>query len=283
MLFKHYRLSRRQAGFTIPELLITLALMALGSIMGFSILLKKDDQEQRSRIVSDYIQHITSACQIVKSKYGTGPLKATYFDDSSTDCAGVPCNCLRYKYTDDAATIISPSTDLCDLDPDLDKNSPNHSLIPLTYTSSDDWRGMDQFLPDFESGTVASTGPSLLIYPGELYLYTRPDEATIADTSNQIPNHNNHTPAPASNFKHDDIMKTVDDREWLLIDMNGTDAPNSIAAGGDRVLIHVNNETCKVMTAKQKCDEVEATTAGYCDGAGETAFGQSFYDVFMNY
>lgn len=279
MFFRLLGYRKRQSGFSLPELMITLALMALGALMGFSMVMKKDDADQRARIMSDYINHLTSACQIVRSKYGTGPLKATYYDDTSTDCPGSsPCNCVRYKFTDDNATSVV-TTDLCELNPDNDKNNPDHPQIPYTYVENDDYRGFEVFLPDWESG-VSQFG-WLLRYPGNMAISLRADEPAI-DPDDEIPDNNNHSGAPS--FKHDDIMKTVDDREWLLVDMDGfSNGPDSIAATGDRVLLHVNNETCKVLTAKQKCDQVEATNAGDCDGTGETQFGQSFYDVFMGY
>ncbi|MGE0201024.1 MAG: type II secretion system protein J [Candidatus Melainabacteria bacterium] len=198
------------AGFTLAELLITMALSALILVLSLKMVsgLQARDTKQYKRMAGDFVHHLAAACEVVKYRYGAGPIAAQTVDGSGNPTAAF----------------------------------------------ADGWT---TFLPGWESTTpTLTTAPTVLNYPQDMLLYLKPYEATVPDPSNQIPN----TPTA--------IMSGVTDGTWVLLDMNGTDTPNSIAATGDRVLLNIDDTTCQVKTAAKLCTERSCTEA----------YGNSFYD-----
>jgi len=249
---------------TLAELLIGLVIIAVMAALTIPILTRQaNDPGQVSRQVDDLIQHLERACNNVRLQYGAGPMNAR-------TVAASPLNNHNYDYVyvstvtsaddpdgwDAAASYVgTTSNDKCDL----------HGTIPNTYICNEKYRGMGIFLPTWESNVKSDSAPERLTYADNRVLYLRPDEATVTDTSNEIPNDT------ADTFDHDDIMATTDDRQWLLLDTNGTNGTNRITT--DRVLLFVDDDTCKVTTARQKCHEV----GGSCT---LTSYPQSFYDSY---
>ena len=78
----------------------------------------------------------------------------------------------------------------------------------------------------------------------------------------------------------------ADDRQFVLLDMNGTASPNSIGANGDRVLLYVADNSCRIRTAYQACRSELADKQGTTSTADDlpcnqqAAYVQSFYDVY---
>lgn len=259
---------RSYKGFTLAEALITLGIAAIVAVLGiYTITNQPNQSNQYGRTTDDLINHLEMACESVKMAYGTGPLYAKKVSAVS----GPGNHNFDFAYTETPTTEDADGwqsaayTSRCTLHPE----------IADTYTCHALYRGMSIFLPEWESSVKTGTAPVRLEYPSNVIVYTRPDEATVTDTLNQIPNEgSDNTPV---GFAHDDIMDYTDDREWLLLDMNGTKSPNSITAGGDRVLVNVNDKNCRILTARQKCKEVNP-------GSNCTeAYAQSFYDVYKNY
>lgn len=262
------------------ELLITLGLLALLAVLSINMLAQSPSSANRwGRVANDMVTHLEMACNTVRLSQGTGPFRATKI--VATPPVDPSMHQYEYAYTEAGSTE----------DPDGYQSAAYTSKCPLhtdtatsdgianTYVCNTLYRGMSIFLPTWESNVKKLTGPERLEYPNDIVLYLRPDEATVADPNSEIPNAGaDNTPA---SFAHDDIMDTVDDREWLLLDMNGTDGPNSIAAGGDRVLLHVDDSSCKILTARQKCKLVNS--AGTCNDGAVTTYPQSFYDQNRNY
>jgi len=197
-------------GFSLAELLITMALTALILVLSLKMVsgLQTRDASQYKRMAGDFVHHLGAACEVVKYRYGAGPVNAQTVDGSG-----------------------NPADAFAD--------------------------GWTTFLPGWESTTPAlTTAPTVLNYPQDMLLYLKPYETTVPDPSNQIPN----TPT--------NIMSGVDDATWVLLDMNGTDSPNSISSTGDRVLLNIDDTTCQVETAAELCTERSCTEA----------YGSSFYD-----
>lgn len=294
------------SGFSLVELLITVGILGLISVMGLAVLLDSpDDDKQRVRAAGDFIHHLNAACNIVKARYGTGPLHAKIRNEdyhtsyTDTDPEFV-YKFTSHTYADAQPNVEDPANDTFAVDDDDPNtaNNPNISdFIPKTWIPNDAYRGMALFLPDWESTVTHETGPDRLEYPGKVVLYLKPDEAGVADPNNQIPN-DGVDGTWASNdtvgFLHDDLMYYdqsgdhvadsndigYDDREFLLLDMDGPDGPNNIentsaTALSDRILLHVNDQSCEVLTAYQLCARIGCTQAykgsfydyhkGYCD------------------
>jgi prepilin-type N-terminal cleavage/methylation domain-containing protein len=107
-------------------------------------------------------------------------------------------------------------------------------------------------LPTWESIAIyTSSSPELLTYPSRVIVYIKPEQVsgmsatTLAGTNN---------------------------REWVMMDVNGTTGPNSLSSSGDRVLFYIENTSGRVLTAYQKCQE-----------DGTTTYTQSFYDLYKGY
>ncbi len=253
--------ARKFLGVTLVEILIAITLFGVIAAFGISkvIGMNPNDDDQLGRKAHDFFKHLSAACNITRSKYGSGPFNAKYYD--TTDSR------YEYVYTDDQSELPSDNTDC---------GSNCHVTLPETNTTKNAYRGWKLFLPNWESAasyndTVA--GQERMVYPDNTLLYFYGDRAV--DPEGEITDH------VTSGFQHDDIMTNgttgqayIDDRLWMkLIFYDIKTAPNadSIAVNGDSVLFMVEDDTCIVKTAKQKCDELS------CD----EAFGQSFYDKWV--
>lgn len=248
-----------KSGFSLAELLIGLVIIAVMAALTIPMLTRNaNDAGQIARQVDDLIQHMERACNNVRLQYGAGPMNAR-------TVAASPSGSHNYDFVY-ITTVVSPDDpDGYDATTTYASKCSLHSTIPNTYLCNTKYRGMALFLPTWESVAQYTTGPEQLKYADNRILYLRPDETTVTDTSNDIPNNS------VDAFEYDDIMATTDDRQWLLLDMTGTNGSNNIAT--DRVLLHVNDDTCKVLTARQKCHEVGADCT-------LTSYPQSFYDSY---
>ncbi|MEB3206303.1 MAG: prepilin-type N-terminal cleavage/methylation domain-containing protein [Vampirovibrionales bacterium] len=112
-------------------------------------------------------------------------------------------------------------------------------------------------LPAIDSMTVLNpVSPETLTYSGKMIVYLKPEQCSGSACN-------------SANLS-DPILAGTSNREWLLLDINGTENPNAFGDNGDRVLLNVNNTTGDVQTAWQRA-------------AGTGAFARSFYDVFKGY
>ncbi|MEB3245502.1 MAG: prepilin-type N-terminal cleavage/methylation domain-containing protein [Vampirovibrionales bacterium] len=116
---------------------------------------------------------------------------------------------------------------------------------PITATTPD---GMAALLPQLESmATHTTSSPEQITYTNRMVVYLKPEQ--VSGISNPV-------------------LTGTDNREWLLLDVDGTQGSNSLTSSGDRVLIHVDNDTGQVQTAWQ---------------VDSGSFSQSFYDVYKGY
>ena len=104
--------------------------------------------------------------------------------------------------------------------------------------NSDNTDGIADFLPDYESTvTHVASSPEHLQYPEGAVLYLKPEQLGAIS---------------------DPIYTGSENRDWLLFDIDGTAGSNSIA-GGDQVLLYINNNTGQVLTAWQvECDATQS-------------------------
>ncbi len=147
--------------------------------------------------------------------------------------------------------------------------------------------------------TYSAASPPFLSYPSKIRVYLNPEDTNIPDTSNQLPRHQAGALAPgavnpATNSATQTIMAGTEDREWLLLDMNGADGPNTMGTNGDRVLLIVDDVTGRVLTAWQKCwmltnaltptyPAAATTTCTLASPAPSRTYYKSFYDVYKKY
>lgn len=188
-------------------------------------------------------------------------------------------------------------------------NTPLQATTPADGTTPLYSDGLASVLPTVESlvtYTARNSGtstPGQLLYPSNLLLYLDPEDTNIPDTGNQLPIHQASalTPDnPVTAASPQTIMAGTDDREWLLLDVNGTGGQNDLGISGDRVLLMVDDSTGRVLTAWQKCWMLtnpippdDATYHGIPYGSGTTCvmsgtaptrtYYKSFFDVFKNY
>ncbi len=129
--------------------------------------------------------------------------------------------------------------------------------------------GLASMLPDWETAITYDVGPpAVLDYPAGLRVYLKPEQAG-ADPNNEIDNTT--------------IMSGTNNKEWLLLDMNGSSGSNSTTVTGDRVLIYVEDTTGQIFTAWQKCKALGGTVASNtCTYSGDD-FYKSFYDEVKGY
>lgn len=264
--------------FSLAEILITITLVGVLTVLSINMLVQTPSSPSKwGRVAYDLVTHLESACNSVKLSYGTGPLNARKISTTLTGSH-------QYEYvyvnasgsTEDPDGYVSPTyTAKCALHTD----TATADGIQDTYICNNTARGMSEFLPSWEGTAKGFSSPSRMEYPNGIVLYTKPDESTVP-ANTEIPDDGADT-TPAS-FSHDDIMDTTDDRNWVLLDMNGTNGPNSITASGDRILLYVDDDSCKVLTARQQCKLVNST--GVCnDNATITTYPQSFLDSYKNY
>jgi hypothetical protein len=117
--------------------------------------------------------------------------------------------------------------------------------------------GVPGILPTYETmATYTAAAPANISYASGITLYLHPENTNI----------------PGDRGNNPTILTGTNNREWLLLDMNGSAAPNSLGTSGDRVLLYIENTTGRVLTARQKCQE-----------DGTSTYGQSFYDVYKGY
>lgn len=111
--------------------------------------------------------------------------------------------------------------------------------------------GLPGYLATWESiATYTSSSPSNLAYPSRIVVYLYPEQ--VAGISNPV-------------------LSGTNNREWMLVDMNGSNGPNVLTSGGDQVLLYIENTTGRILTSCQKKAEL---------GQSGT---QSFYDVARGY
>jgi hypothetical protein len=112
-------------------------------------------------------------------------------------------------------------------------------------------------LPAIDSMAVLNAAaPETLTYSGKMMVYLKPEQCSGGACN-------------SANLS-DPILADTSNREWLLLDINGTEEPNAFGENGDRVLLYVNNTTGDVQTAWQRA-------------AGTAAFARSFYDIHKGY
>ncbi|MBX2860235.1 MAG: hypothetical protein KTR14_03305 [Vampirovibrio sp.] len=122
--------------------------------------------------------------------------------------------------------------------------------------------GIEDFLIDWESTVTYDAGPpELLDYPEKFILYLDP-EGLADDQYTNIP---------------DPVMAGTDNKEWVLLDVNGTLSPNSLSSNGDRVLIYIDDDTGRILTAKQMCLEQDPDCTENYDAM------DTFYDQYKGY
>lgn len=170
----------------------------------------------------------------------------------------------------------------------LDPNTGN------TYLYAD---GVPSLLQTWESTVkyVAATGstPAYLQYPSKMVVYVDPHDTKIADPGLDLPIHQPGalTPgSPVTSASPKTIMTGTDDREWILVDINGSDPPNSLGPSGDRVLIWIDDNNGRILTAWQRCwltttpnTNPNATSCVLSTPSPARAYYKSFYDVYKNY
>ncbi|MBK8190943.1 MAG: hypothetical protein IPK79_10895 [Vampirovibrionales bacterium] len=123
--------------------------------------------------------------------------------------------------------------------------------------------GMADVLARYETRARYIPGPpALLQYPSGMTAYLFPERGDIPDPQRQLP----QATQPDGN-----VMPQTHDREWILLDVNGAEAPNGLGEEGDRVLLRVDNQTGRVETAYQTCRTLS-------DACSRPAL-RSFYDV----
>ncbi len=256
-----FNTSKKYKGVTLVEILIAITLFGVIAAFGISkvIGLNPNDDGQLGRKTHDFFKHLSAACNITKAKYGSGPFRAQFYDTGD--------NRFEYVYTDNQGELP---------DEDINCGSNCHVTLPETNVTNNGYRGWINFLPNWESAaTFDDSVPNHahMAYPDGMRLYFKAERAF--DALAEI------TYNSTSGSHHDDIMTYVtvgqaliDDRLFMKLTFTGLKASpnqNSIGVNGDSVLFMVEDDTCIVKTAKQKCDELS------CD----EAFGQSFYDKWV--
>ena len=112
-------------------------------------------------------------------------------------------------------------------------------------------------LPTADTMTVFNAvSPETLTYSAKMIVYLKPEQCTGT--------------ACNSAGLTDPVLTGTSNREWLLLDINGTEGPNTFGTSGDMVLLYINNATGDVQTAWQVAP-------------GTGAFERSFYDSFKGY
>jgi type II secretory pathway pseudopilin PulG len=189
----------------------------------------------------------------------------------------------------------------------IDNNTINNPTPTPLYED-----GIATLLQTWETTTrYISTSPARLQYPSGMTVYVNPEDTNIPDPNSELPIHQAGalTPdiPPGNDASPQTIMAGTSDREWLLIDMSGTDSsgndksPNSLKPDGDRVLLMVDDATGRVLTAWQKCwlmNNPSTTTNVISNpyGSGTTCtmgppkfaapsrtYYKSFFDVYKKY
>lgn len=166
-------------------------------------------------------------------------------------------------------------------------NTTTTCTLSNAYDDGSALKGISALLYSWETAIVySSSAPKRFTYPGGIVVYIQPDAAAITDPNNEIPN-GTITYADAT---PDDIAGALaNDWEWLLVDMNGTEAPNSTQTTGDRVLLFVDDDTGRILTGWQFCIKnggTEITPGVLCrvnDGVTNYNFYKSYYDVYQDY
>jgi type II secretory pathway pseudopilin PulG len=165
-------------------------------------------------------------------------------------------------------------------------DTPINALTSAGATRYSD--GITTVLQSWESiATYTSSSPAYFTYPSKIRVYVNPEDTAITDTGNELPIHQTGTP---SAIMEKSSTVVTNNKEWLLLDMNGTDAPNSMGVSGDRVLLIVDDATGRVMTAWQKCNEFGGTVNGATNTtctlstvSPNRVYYRSFYDVYKGY
>ena len=262
-------------GFTLVESLIALALTAVIAVLSINMIVGRsaNTQDTYSHETSDFIQHLTAACQKSRLEYGAGPLAAKTIGSGSCSAAHPDCNLWAYPQTPGTNNLA---------------DTPQYSY---TGTNDNNLRGIGWLLKNWDSTVTYDSTNQALSYPGGMILYLQPDlpvgTGPNVDPNGEIPDDASGINGTATNPETatlvpgtlDDIMYNStnsvakDDRQFLLLDLNGTPAPNSIASSGDRVLLYVEDKTCRVRTAYQACRDGTMATCNQ-------AYTQSFYDVY---
>lgn len=252
------------AGVTLVEILIVVALSGLLAALTLKMVLNKPN-DAWPRVTEDYIHHLSGVFNKTLLEKGIVPTK------------------------------IPNSTSL---DPNACPRQNNELLYP---------DGTSSVLQNWESvANYVSTSPAYLNYPSGIFVYVNPEDTNIPDTSNMLPRHQagalvpfNFSPTgnPTGNVctAAQTVMSGTDDRNWLLLDLNGTTGPNTLGLTGDRVLLLVDEATGRILTAWQKCKEFQGQTgytvtvnagAGTCTisvPAPSRVYYQSAFDSMKGY
>lgn len=158
-------------------------------------------------------------------------------------------------------------------DPDINAHNPKYA------------DGIESVLVDWETlAFYSSSAPQYLSYPNKIRVYLDPENTNIPDPQSQLPIHQAGSPAT--------IMAGTDNKEWLLVDMDGASGTNrmdSTDPKADRVLLIVDDATGRILTAWQKCIELGGATNGpmttctMSSPAPSRVYYKSFYDVYKGY
>ena len=260
---------RYAAGFSLIEALIALAITATVATLAIGVLINQNPKSQQSygRSASDFIGHLGTVCKKSHAEYGRGPLAATTIDTAS--CPGANCNVYAF---------------------------PKAIANRVVGTHDSNLRGFSWLIKDWESTVTYNSGDESLSYPEGIRLYLQPDMSNAAsnpdvDPNTQIPDDASGIAGTGYNPENallipgtlNDIMYNTtpnpdvasDDRQFVILDMNGTSGPNSIVSTGDRVLLYVEDKTCRIRTAYQACRDQGMTLC-----TQSATYGQSFYDVY---
>jgi type II secretory pathway pseudopilin PulG len=116
-----------------------------------------------------------------------------------------------------------------------------NGLNPVKPSNTDGIPGM---LPDWETASTYDSSNNIINYPNNMQVQLQAEDfcgGLLSDACGSDLGTALGCTWPDS----------TNNREWIVIDINGNEGPNSLGCDGEQVVIYINNETGQVMTANQ--------------------------------